>query len=554
MTTLETKSGMGVVRKRLVIAACVLLALVVLALLPPLINVNRYQRRIATSISRSLGRPVHLDSVSMNLLPLPSFTLENFVVSEDPQFGAEPVMRADEVTATLRVSSLWRGKLEFSTISLTAPSVNLVRNAAGRWNLETILLQASQIDAAPTQQKRAGSTPRFPYIEATDARVNVKLGDEKTPFSLTGAEFALWLPDPQEWRLRLKAKPARTDTDASDTGELRVEATLRHAARMSDVPIQAEAVWRRTPLGEASKVLVGYDAGWRGDAAAEVKVNGTLGDASVKATLHLTDVRRSDFVPARLMEINARCEARATGVLRELRGLRCSIPVDAAASIGTEAGGQIAGAKAGTLALTGNLPNLLDWKSADLQASLAGVAPGYALDWLRLFSQRIPQSLSATGEMHGTFSYGPATDGLWAGSATCDCALSLPVPAPGTLLSKVTTERLPIHADASIGSDGTGGRSLQVVASVSHALRPDKAVNDLPGGDAEASINGEGLRVHYPATTSAEFLEALERRLPPLMDGLPEGDGEWISYRPWGGTQTWSRPVAAPVRKRGRKG
>lgn len=227
MTTLETKSGMSVLRKRLVIAACVLLALVVLALLPPLVNVNRFQRRIASSISRSVGRPVHLDSVSMTLLPLPGFTLENFVVSEDPQFGSEPVMRADEVKATLRVSSLWRGKLEFSTISLTAPSVNLVRNAAGRWNLETILLQASQIDAAPTQQKRAGSTPRFPYIEATDARVNVKLGDEKTPFSLTGAEFALWLPDPQEWRLRLKAKPARTDTDASDTGELRVEATLR---------------------------------------------------------------------------------------------------------------------------------------------------------------------------------------------------------------------------------------------------------------------------------------------------------------------------------------
>jgi hypothetical protein len=553
VTALETKSGMSVLRKRLVIAACVLLALVVLALLPPLINVNRFQRRIATSISRSVGRPVHLDRVSMTLLPLPGFTLENFVVNEDPQFGSEPVMRADEVKATLRVSSLWRGKLEFSTISLTAPSVNLVRNAAGRWNLETILLQASQIDAAPTQQKRAGSTPRFPYIEATDARVNVKLGDEKTPFSLTGAEFALWLPDPQEWRLRLKAKPARTDTDASDTGELRVEAHLRRAAKMNDVPIQAEAAWRRTPLGEASKVLLGYDAGWRGDAAAEVKVDGTLGDASVTATLHLTDVRRSDFVPSRLMEIDAHCEARATGVLRELRGLRCSIPVDAAAQTGTEAGGQIEGVNAGTLALTGDLPSLLDWKSADLQASLAGVAPGYALDWLRLFSQRIPQSLSTTGEMHGTFSYGPGTAGLWAGSATCDCALSLPINGRSTSTSKATTERLPIHADATIGSDGTGGRSLQIVASTSRTLHPDKTIADLPGGDAEASINGEGLRVRYAATTSAAFLDALKNRLPPLMDSLPEGTGDWTSYRPWGGVQTWSKPVATPMRKRDRR-
>ena len=30
------------------------------------------------------GRPVHLDRVSLNLLPLPGFILENFVVEEDP--------------------------------------------------------------------------------------------------------------------------------------------------------------------------------------------------------------------------------------------------------------------------------------------------------------------------------------------------------------------------------------------------------------------------------------------------------------------------------------
>ena len=57
---------------------------------PPLLNVGRYQRRIVTSMSESLGRPVHLDKVTLHLLPMPGFTLDNFVVSEDPAFGNEP--------------------------------------------------------------------------------------------------------------------------------------------------------------------------------------------------------------------------------------------------------------------------------------------------------------------------------------------------------------------------------------------------------------------------------------------------------------------------------
>src|ERR1044072_7929959 len=66
-----------------------------LAFLPPLVNLGGYQRRMATSIGNSLGRPVHLDRVSLTLLPLPGFTIENLVVGEDPAFGVEPIIRAN---------------------------------------------------------------------------------------------------------------------------------------------------------------------------------------------------------------------------------------------------------------------------------------------------------------------------------------------------------------------------------------------------------------------------------------------------------------------------
>ena len=151
-------------RRRLLYAVLVLLVIAALVFGPPLVNISRYQRRIATSIGNSLGRPVHLDRVSLTLLPIPGFTIENLVVGEDPAFGSEPIIRANQVHATVRISSLWRRQIEFSTISFTDPSVNLVHASNGQWNIEGVLLQASRIEAAPTAQRRPGPAPRFPYV------------------------------------------------------------------------------------------------------------------------------------------------------------------------------------------------------------------------------------------------------------------------------------------------------------------------------------------------------------------------------------------------------
>src|SRR6185312_5911545 len=235
----------------------------------------------------SLGRPVHLDSVNLTLLPLPGFTFTNFVVDEDPAFGSEPIIRAMSVHATLRISSLWRKRIEFSTISFTDPSVNLVHLSNGQWNLESILLHAAHIEAAPTAQKNAGPTPRFPYIEATGARLNLKLDHEKTPFSLTDADFALWLPDPQQWRIRLKAHPARTDADVSDTGTLQLEGTLGRAASLDEVPISLQGEWRDAQLGASSRLLFGKDAGLRGQLALSANVQGTVSHSGIQARLRL---------------------------------------------------------------------------------------------------------------------------------------------------------------------------------------------------------------------------------------------------------------------------
>src|SRR5271155_1095770 len=108
------------IRLRWIVLALVLVFLAAAVILP-LINISRYHRTIAESLSHSIGRPVHLGSVQLQLLPRPGLAITDFVVEEDPGFGAEPILRAPSVTVSLRITSLWRGRLEVARIAFDEP-------------------------------------------------------------------------------------------------------------------------------------------------------------------------------------------------------------------------------------------------------------------------------------------------------------------------------------------------------------------------------------------------------------------------------------------------
>ena len=75
-----------------------LIVLLALFLIRP--GANRLRNRIVNSISLALGRPVDVAAVRLRLLPQPGFDLNNFVIHDDPAFSAEPMLRAQEVTAS----------------------------------------------------------------------------------------------------------------------------------------------------------------------------------------------------------------------------------------------------------------------------------------------------------------------------------------------------------------------------------------------------------------------------------------------------------------------
>src|SRR5450755_2444117 len=149
------------IRRGGLIAVLVAVAALVL---PPFISVGRYKSRVTDSMSKALGRPVTCDSIELRLLPQPGFYLANVSIGDDPAYSLEPILHAEEVNAYLGVSSLWRGRLEFASLNLNYPILNLVQRVDPSWNLESLLWEAALTQAAPTSTRLSISRPRFPYI------------------------------------------------------------------------------------------------------------------------------------------------------------------------------------------------------------------------------------------------------------------------------------------------------------------------------------------------------------------------------------------------------
>lgn len=376
----------GRLRRRLAWALSIVTLILAIAIVPPLVNVSRYKAGITRLIAASLHRPVRLSSVEMRLLPRPGFVITDLTVAEDPVYGAEPLLHASTVTASIRVESFWRG-LEIGTISVDDASLNLVRTPEGRWNVESLFRSASQADTAAVRNGSRREMP-LPYLEATNSRINVKSGVEKLPYSLVDAEVSLAQDGVGEWRIRLRGQPARTDLslDLADTGLLRVDASFHRAPDLRQLPMQIDAEWSEAQLGQLTRLLIGSDPGWRGDMTGDMHMEGTPETAKIAVRLRAIGVHRAEFAPAASMDFDANCAFVYHRSTRAAEGLECSSPVGD-----------------GRVRLMGSLPG--GNASPKVAVELDRLPVAFCLDALRTLRSGIAPGLEAGGTISGKISY-----------------------------------------------------------------------------------------------------------------------------------------------------
>ncbi len=370
--------------KRLTVALAALL--LVALLVPPFLNVGRFKQRIVLAMEQSLGRPVAVDEVSLRLVPRPGFDMKNLVVGDDPRFGAEPMLRAAEVTASLRLTSLWRGRLEVARLSLNEPSLNLVRDPGGRWNLEDLLMRAAQTPSAPTARTRPEVRPRFPYIEAEAGRINLKLGPQKTVFTLSEADFSVWLESEEELGLRLRARPVRTDANLADTGELRISGTLGRTPSLGQTPMKLSVRLEDAQLGQLSTLLYGRDRGWRGSVQVNAALAGPPSDLALSGSLRLEDFRRYDIVGGEGLRLDATCSATYRAPADALTAIECHVPTGD-----------------GEVAVRGAVAGLFGARRYDLSLAAREIPMATVIQIARRAKRNLPDDLTAAGSLHAAF-------------------------------------------------------------------------------------------------------------------------------------------------------
>ncbi len=369
-------------RRRRVAAAAAVILLGLFLLRP---GVSRLKARIANSISQAVARPAEIGSVHLRFLPRPGFDLENLVIHEDPAFGAEPMLRAPEVIAVVRLTSLVRGRLDIARLELTEPSLNLVRRSDGRWNWEALLERTARTPLAPTAKSKAEARPGFPYIEASSGRINFKAGPEKKPYALLNADFAVWQESENEWGVRLKAEPLRTDMSLSDTGLLRVSGTWQRAGSLRETPLQFTLGWERAQLGQLTKLISGNDKGWRGEVLGEVTLKGTPAAMVVGGDASIDNFHRYDISSSEGLRLQAHCDGKYSSAEGLVHDIICSAPVgDGMVTLRGEAG----------------TPGV---RRVDLSLNLEGVPVSSVAQLARRAKKNLPADLISAGSLQGSF-------------------------------------------------------------------------------------------------------------------------------------------------------
>jgi hypothetical protein len=290
---------MNQTRRRFLKYAVVTLALLMAAawVLPYFLNAGRYRPLLKAGLERSLHRNVTLGHISLHFFPRLGFTIDNVVVDEDPAFGAEPFVGVGRLDCDLQWRSLWTARLYFGTLKLTNPSINLVRNSDGRWNIENLLLE-SGIKAQASGNAPAGPAPAHLAVEIEGARLNFKIGENKKPFAVVDTRAHLDFDYGSDRVVfRMAGDPVRTDIELPSPGLVELDGNWS-PARTSGNTLDATLRMQGALLYDWIPLLTGRNPEVYGVMNSTIHLSGTLRQIKYSGESQLSQLHRWEQLPS----------------------------------------------------------------------------------------------------------------------------------------------------------------------------------------------------------------------------------------------------------------
>jgi hypothetical protein len=454
--------------------------LVVIGLVAPFIDATRYSDLIRRELESSLGRRVDFDKAAFSLFAGPGFSLENVTIYEDPRYGLEPFAYVGTLEARIRLDKLLLGKVQFASLRLVDPSLNMVKRNDGTWNVVELVDRLSVPRTMPLSL--------FPAVEVSDARIDFKFGTRKTTFYMTQTDISIYPESSGKLFIQFSGSPARTDRAGIGFGHLRGTASwYLNPAGPSANQLEANVTLDPSDLSELTTLFEGYDLGIHGTASSQARIVGPANALRLTGELRLQDVHRWDLLTSQGEDWHIR--------------YRGDIDV-LAHSFDVETSSWRAGEKT-PVSLEVHTTNFLTQPKWTVLAHLVSIPAENLLPLCKRMGLAAPDGLTLGGTLQGEVGYSNSA-GFTGGATIQNAVATLPnLPPIRAPLARIAISGSSIHFDP---------------ATIETADR----------GTLEASGD------YYPATQRVvTTLTAVEVKLAPLRDTVSKWFGEPSALLPF---------------------
>lgn len=233
--------------RKWIVAGAVLIAAIGAAL-ALLFNLNsliaRNKDYLLAQAEQALGRKISVGEVEATLFTGLGLRLENFTMSDDPAYSSREFVRAKDLQINVKFWPLLRKEVQVKRAILHSPSIQVIRNADGKFNFATI--GKKEKEKSPAEKAKLERDPKEAAAETAPgfavSLVDISDGDIRYLDQKDGADLRIR-------RIDLKIE----DLDASQPISVRLDAAVysdkqnfRFAGNLG--PVRPGGDFSQTPL------------------------------------------------------------------------------------------------------------------------------------------------------------------------------------------------------------------------------------------------------------------------------------------------------------------
>jgi AsmA protein len=156
-----------------IVGGLIVLLLLVAALLPFIIDANKFKPQVESAAENALGRKVAIGNIRLALFS-GGVSVEDIAISEDPKFGSGAFLDAKSVAVGVEIMPLiFSQQLHVTGVTIDQPEVTLLRAPSGEWNFSTLGAKGASSHADSSSSSGSAANVSVQRIEIKNGKLTV---------------------------------------------------------------------------------------------------------------------------------------------------------------------------------------------------------------------------------------------------------------------------------------------------------------------------------------------------------------------------------------------